>query len=74
MIRDVIVKSGNDIPIEERDPQEVLAGPLGPVAPVGAKALNPAFDVTPNELVSAIVTDGGIARPPYRESLAGMLS
>ena len=48
---------GAAIPIEERDPQEVVAD---------APAFNPAFDVTPAELVSAIVSDRGIHRPPYR--------
>jgi methylthioribose-1-phosphate isomerase len=50
--------SGDSIVIEERDPAEV-----------GAEAYNPAFDVTPARLVSAIVTEEGIARPPYRRSL-----
>jgi len=54
------------------DPREV-AEPFGVrVAPVGVKVRNPAFDVTPAKYVSAIVTERGVARPPYTESLAAM--
>ncbi len=52
---------GDSIPIEERDPAEVVAG---------ADAFNPAFDVTPAELVTAIVTEAGVLRAPYRDSIA----
>jgi methylthioribose-1-phosphate isomerase len=69
---DLSLDSGKDIPIEERRPEEVthLAGI--PVAPRGIKVWNPAFDITPARLVTAIITDQGVARPPYRESLAGL--
>ena len=61
---------GSRIPIEQRDPDEVIA-PFGVrVAPVGVGVRNPAFDVTPARYVSAIITERGIARPPYAESLA----
>ncbi|HXF72304.1 MAG TPA: S-methyl-5-thioribose-1-phosphate isomerase, partial [Actinomycetota bacterium] len=64
--------SGERIPVEERDPAEVTS-PLGlPVAPPGAPARNPAFDVTPAELVGAIVTEAGVARPPFAASLAAL--
>jgi methylthioribose-1-phosphate isomerase len=53
--------SGADIPIEERDPSEVVAG---------LPAVNPAFDVTPAELVTAIFTEAGVLEPPYEESIA----
>jgi methylthioribose-1-phosphate isomerase len=53
--------NGSAIPIEERDPGEVLAG---------GDAFNPAFDVTPAELVTAIVTEAGVLKPPYAESIA----
>lgn len=66
---DLATPSGDAIPIEERDPEEV-AGVLGcRVAPAGAPALNLAFDVTPAELVTAIVTEVGVLRPPYERSL-----
>lgn len=69
---DLSLDSGKDIPIEERRPEEVthLAGI--PVAPRGIKVWNPAFDITPARLITAIITDQGVARPPYRESLAGL--
>jgi methylthioribose-1-phosphate isomerase len=66
---DLATASGDDIVIEERDAAEVTH--LGGVAlaPAGAAARNPAFDVTPARLVTAIVTEVGVARPPYRRSL-----
>jgi methylthioribose-1-phosphate isomerase len=57
---------GARIPIEERDASEVVAG----TAPAGAEALNLAFDVTPAELVKAIVTERGVLEPPYDEAIA----
>ena len=66
---DLATADGSLIPIEERPSREVThVGPTR-VAPEGAKVRNPAFDVTPHELVTAIVTDRGIFRPPYGESL-----
>jgi methylthioribose-1-phosphate isomerase len=65
--------SGEAIPIEERDPREVTHFHGQPVAPKGTPALNYAFDVTPADLVSAIVTEGGIAEPPYERSLRELL-
>ncbi len=60
----------SDIVIEMRDPREVtvVMGRLR-IAPEGVEALNPAFDITPPELVTCIITERGIARPPYNESL-----
>jgi methylthioribose-1-phosphate isomerase len=66
--------SGRDIRIEERSPEEVVSRwYANPMAPAGVKVFNPAFDVTDHELITAIVTQHGVARPPFRESLAGML-
>lgn len=60
---------GNQIPIEERDPQEVREmGGLCVTLP-HIEVANPAFDVTPARYISAIITEGGIARPPYEKSL-----
>ncbi|MCR4403541.1 MAG: S-methyl-5-thioribose-1-phosphate isomerase [Firmicutes bacterium] len=65
--------TGRDIPIEERDPEEVV-GILGHrIAPEGVDVFNPAFDVTPAWYISAIITDRGIARPPYDKSLRGLV-
>jgi methylthioribose-1-phosphate isomerase len=68
---DLATPSGSVIPVEQRAPSEVteLAGRA--IAPAGFPAHNPAFDVTPAELVTAIVTESGIARAPYPQSLAG---
>ncbi|MDL1910142.1 S-methyl-5-thioribose-1-phosphate isomerase [Chloroflexi bacterium CFX6] len=68
---DLSLASGDLIPIEERDPQEVLGLEfMGErVAPRNAKARNIAFDVTPNRLVTGIVTENGVAYPPFEVSL-----
>ena len=66
---DLSLTSGDDIPIEERDPREVLEYAGVGVAPEGVKAAHPAFDVTPSRYVSAIITENGIARAPYSEAL-----
>ncbi len=65
--------SGDAIPIEEREAEEVLEVGGVRVASPGATALNPAFDVTPAALVSAFVTEAGVLRPPFEEPL-GMLA
>jgi methylthioribose-1-phosphate isomerase len=68
---DLSLADGSLIPIEERDPDEVLGIQFHGerVAPVGAKARNPAFDVTPNRLITAIVTENGIVVPPFDPNL-----
>ena len=67
---DVACKSGSAIPVEQRPDEEVLELAGTRIAPQGTEVENPAFDVTPANLVTAIVTEDGIARPPYVESLA----
>lgn len=64
--------SGEDIPIEERDPKEVTHLKDIQLAPDGIEVGNFAFDVTPNEIVDAIITEKGVARKPYVESLRKM--
>jgi methylthioribose-1-phosphate isomerase len=66
---DLSIPDGSHIPIEERDPDEVrtLQGVL--ITPAGMRVANPAFDVTPNRYVAAIITERGVARPPYLDSL-----
>ena len=66
---DLTLKSGDEIPIEERDEKEVTHIREYQLAPDGINVHNPAFDVTPNHLITAIITDKGVARPPYIESL-----
>lgn len=63
---DFDTKTGDDIPIEERDPLEVTHGFGIPTAPDGTKVYSPAFDVTPNSLVTSIITDRGIFTAPYK--------
>ncbi|MBL7085187.1 MAG: S-methyl-5-thioribose-1-phosphate isomerase [Candidatus Omnitrophica bacterium] len=70
---DLRLKSGKDIPIEQRDPQEVREVLGKQIAPQKVKVYNPAFDVTPNRLISAIVTERGIFRQPYKLSLRKLL-
>ena len=66
---DLTIFSGNEIPIEERASAEVTTGFGGRIAPLGVKVYSPAFDVTPNNLITAIVTEHGIIYPPYLENL-----
>jgi methylthioribose-1-phosphate isomerase len=65
--------TGEAIPIEERDTREVTHIREQRLAPEGIEVQNPAFDVTPNELITAIITDKGVARQPYTESLQRMV-
>src|ERR1051326_10297 len=69
---DLALESGDQIPIEERSAGEVthVFGHLVP--PSGPPAMNPAFDVTPARYVTAIITEKGVARAPYEESLKGL--
>jgi methylthioribose-1-phosphate isomerase len=66
---DLTLAHGDSIPIEERSAEEVVRINGKRVAPEGIEVAHPAFDVTPNDLVTAIITEKGIARPPYAESL-----
>jgi methylthioribose-1-phosphate isomerase len=71
---DLTLASGDQIPIEQRAAAEVTHVHGVPVAPDGVRVENPAFDVTPNRYVTAIVTERGVARAPYSESLRKLLS
>lgn len=66
---DLNCPTGKEIPIEERDTREVSHIKGIQLAPEGIEIGNPAFDVTPNHLVTAIITEKGVARAPYLESL-----
>jgi methylthioribose-1-phosphate isomerase len=71
---DLTLASGDDIPIEQRAAAEVTHVFGVPVAPEGTAVENPAFDVTPNRYVTAIITERGVARAPYGESLKGLMA
>jgi methylthioribose-1-phosphate isomerase len=68
---DLSLPNGDNIPIEERDPSEILDISIKgePVMPEGARAFNPAFDVTPHHLITAWVTELGIISPPFEANL-----
>ncbi|MDR7522202.1 MAG: S-methyl-5-thioribose-1-phosphate isomerase [Armatimonadota bacterium] len=70
---DLSAADGSAIPIEERPGQEVTHVGGRRLAPEGVPVRNPAFDVTPHRLITAIVTEAGIARPPYDRSLAALV-
>ncbi len=71
---DLGLPSGADIPIEERSPEEVTTWAGERVAPEGIGVANPAFDVTPSKLITAIITERGIVRAPYEETLQAICS
>ena len=70
---DLEYQDGSAIPIEERSSREVTHVGSSRMTPEGARIRNPAFDVTPARFVTAIITEKGIARPPYHESLARLM-
>ncbi len=67
---DLRTPDGQAIPIEMRSPLEVTQHAGQAVAPLGSEARNPSFDVTPGTLISGIITEHGILRPPYSQSIA----
>ncbi len=70
---DISLASGEHIPIEERDMHEVLKLNGQDIAPHKVRAANPAFDVTPHKYITAIVTEKGIVRPPFKRNLKSIL-
>ncbi|HOO73879.1 MAG TPA: S-methyl-5-thioribose-1-phosphate isomerase [Tepiditoga sp.] len=66
---DLKTNDGSGIPIEERDHKEVRYCHKSKMIPDSIKVFNPAFDVTPNELIAGIITEKGVIRPPYKENL-----
>jgi methylthioribose-1-phosphate isomerase len=64
------IKTGDDIPIEERSSDEVTTFRGIRITPAGMPVYNPAFDVTPNRYITAIITEAGVFRPPFAEALA----
>ncbi|MDO8446064.1 MAG: S-methyl-5-thioribose-1-phosphate isomerase [Deltaproteobacteria bacterium] len=69
---DLSMKSGDEIPIEERNKREVTHVFETQIAPDGVKVLNPAFDVTPNRYIKAIITEKGVVEAPFDEGLKGI--
>ena len=70
---DIETTSGDDIEIEERDASEVKEYAGHAIAPAGVAARSPAFDVTPHKLITGIITDAGLLKPPYTESIAKVM-
>jgi methylthioribose-1-phosphate isomerase len=71
---DISIQSGDDIPIEERNGEEITTIRGVKVAPEGINVYNPAFDVTPNRYITAIITEAGVVLPPYQENIAKIKS
>lgn len=69
---DLSLRDGEAIPIEERDPEEVTGWAGVRTAPVGARARNPVFDMTPHRYITALITDRGVVRPPFESGLAAL--
>jgi methylthioribose-1-phosphate isomerase len=70
---DLSVATGDEIPIEERDAEELRGVGGVRIAPAAVAVANPAFDVTPARYVTAIITENGVARPPYEPALAALV-
>lgn len=70
---DLETESGKDIPIEEREVEEVSCRFGARTVPEGVKIYNPSFDVTPHENITAIITEKGIVYPPFKENLRKLL-
>jgi len=70
---DLTLKSGEEIPIEERNPDEVTHFGSRQTAPEGIGVANPAFDVTPARYIAGIITERGVIRPPYPENIRATL-
>ncbi len=71
---DLSISSGREIVVEERPPEEVTCWAGLPTAPEGIGVRNPAFDITPGRYVSAIITERGVVRPPYDQTLRALVS
>jgi methylthioribose-1-phosphate isomerase len=71
---DLACPTGDEIPIEERNTREVTHVREHQLSPTGIDVQNPAFDVTPSDLIAAIITDKGIARAPYSKSLSNLMT
>jgi methylthioribose-1-phosphate isomerase len=70
---DISTSSGDQVNIEERGQEEVLTFNGARIAPAGVRAANPAFDITPHKYITAIITEKGIIRPPYKRNIKSTL-
>jgi methylthioribose-1-phosphate isomerase len=71
---DMTISSGDEIPIEQRDPREVTHGFGKQTAPDGIRVYNPAFDVTPARLIAGIITERGLISPVNKNSIHSVIS
>ncbi len=71
---DLSLADGSSIPIEQRDPREITHGFARQTAPEGVEVYNPAFDVTPADLIAGIITERGVIRPVNAETVRNMLA
>src|SRR5437879_1846415 len=71
---DLRIADGSQIPIEQRDPREITEGLGKVVAPAGVRVYNPAFDVTPAELIAGIITEKGLIRPVNKDTIRHVLA
>jgi methylthioribose-1-phosphate isomerase len=71
---DLSIKRGEDIPIEERPAREITHIENFQITPDGVKIANPAFDITPAKYITAIITDRGVAHPPYEQALYNIMN
>lgn len=69
---DPAIKTGADIPVEDRDSREITHWADKPVTPLGSLVKNPSFDVTPSDLIAGIITEKGVLRAPYTESIRNL--
>jgi methylthioribose-1-phosphate isomerase len=70
---DLTIRSGDEIPIEERGSTEITHGFGRQTAPDGAKTYCPAFDVTPADLLAGIITERGLVEPPFERNIARVI-
>ena len=70
---DLSIPDGSHIPVEQRSSEEVSCFAGVQTGPVGVQTWNPAFDVTPHELLTAVITERGVLRPPFDRELAGLV-
>ena len=71
---DLSISKAEEIVIEERNPEEILSIGGHPVALSETKVFNPAFDITNSDLITSIITEKGIIKPPYKKNIKTVLS